>query len=319
MTNRIQNSTLSKIIKGAALLTLAALAIPVYLASCAKSSENGAPRAQGPGRPLIAVSTLPQKWFADRVSDGKAQVLVLVGEGQDPHSWEPSPRQMASFSSAAAWVLSGTDFETALVPRIREQNPGLRIVDGTEGVSFRQLENHTHGDEEAEEEHEAEALERDRHTWLGEAPALIMADRIAETLAVADAENAEAYRLNASNLKAEIRETFAALREELAPLRGTKVFVYHPAFGYFLDEFGITQEAVETGGKEPTAKHLAALIAEAREDRPAAVFVQAQFPLASAKTLADAVGAKVVALDPLAPDWLANVRLMGKALAEAAR
>jgi zinc transport system substrate-binding protein len=97
------------------------------------------------------------------------------------------------------------------------------------------------------------------------------------------------------------------------------VFVYHPAFGYFLDEFNIRQEAVETGGKEPGPRALNALIEKIRREKPAAIFVQAQFPAAAAKTVAEATGADVVALDPLSRDWLENIRVMGEALKRSAR
>ena len=92
------------------------------------------------------------------------------------------------------------------------------------------------------------------------------------------------------------------------------MFVYHPAFGYFLDEFGIRQEAVEMGGKEPTPRELIGLVERVRREETAAIFVQAQFPVNTARTVAAAVGATVFPLDPLVPDWLANVRAIGDAL-----
>jgi zinc transport system substrate-binding protein len=94
--------------------------------------------------------------------------------------------------------------------------------------------------------------------------------------------------------------------------------VYHPSFGYFLDEFGIIQEAVEAGGKEPSPRQLGNLIEKARRERAAVIFVQAQFPAAAARTAAAAIGAELVPLDPLSPDWLANIRAMGEALKKAA-
>ncbi len=299
------------------LIPLMGLALTV--ASCAAP----APKKD---KPLVAVSILPQEWFVKRIAGDLAATVTLVGAGQDPHSWEPSPRQMETFNRADAWILSGTDFELALVPKVRGQNPALRIVDGTEGVAFRTLEAHGR-DGEADGSHEGdsdhaearESPEVDRHTWLGREPAKILASHVSETLAEIDPAHAETFRANLAATVAEIDAAFDALDRELAPLRGTKVFVYHPSFGYFLDEFGIAQEAVETGGKEPTARHLAELIAEARADKPAAVFVQAQFPGAAARAIADAVGARVVPLDPLAADWLSNVVGMGERLKEAAR
>jgi len=86
-----------------------------------------------------------------------------------------------------------------------------------------------------------------------------------------------------------------------------------------MDEFGIEQVAVETGGKEPTQKGLSALVARAKAEKAAAVFVQAQFPTAAARSLASSIGAAVVPIDDLAPDWLSNLARMGEALLKAAR
>jgi zinc transport system substrate-binding protein len=57
---------------------------------------------------------------------------------------------------------------------------------------------------------------------------------------------------------------------------------------------------------------------DARQEGAAAIFVQAQFPVQAARTAAASIGAELVALDPLSPDWLANIRLMGEALQKAA-
>jgi zinc transport system substrate-binding protein len=94
--------------------------------------------------------------------------------------------------------------------------------------------------------------------------------------------------------------------------------VYHPAFGYFLDEFGIEQRAIEAGGKEPGPRDILRLMDEVRGEGAAVIFVQAQFPAEAARSAAKAAGVELVSLDPLAKDWLANIRSMGKALQRAA-
>lgn len=290
------------------------LALLVGLTSYAMGSKDVAPAA----KPLIAVSILPQGYFVQRISGGAVDYTVLVGPGQDPHSYEPTPSQMADLSKAKAWILSNTDFELALRPKIQSLYPSLSLVDGTDGVIFRKMEAHTH-EGEAAPAVPATGMEIDRHTWLGRAPARIMATHIKDTLVKIDPKNASAYEANCKALIADIDREFDALIPRLAALKGTTVFVFHPAFGYFLDEFGIEQESVETGGKEPTAQTLAKLVEEARKDKVRAIFVQSQFPVSAAKTLADAVGAKVLPLDPLAPDWLANIKRMGETLIQAAQ
>ncbi|HCC37281.1 MAG TPA: metal ABC transporter substrate-binding protein [Treponema sp.] len=288
------------------------LCLPFVALSCAKRgdvSRNGG-NSGGESRPVVAVSILPQTWFVARIAGERARTVVLVGPGQSPHSYEPSPRQMRELSQAGVWVLSGAEFEISLLPKIQRSFPGLKIIDGAEGVSFRSLE------ESDSEENMEQGI--DRHTWLGSAAAKILAAHVRDALVFVDPAGEEMYDENCAALIGEIDAEFAALREELAFLKGRSVFVYHPSFGYFLDEFGIHQEAVESGGKEPGPRALNDLIEKAKRENAAAIFVQSQFPVSAAKTVADAVGARVVNLDPLAPDWFANIRLMGDTLKEAA-
>lgn len=271
---------------------------------------DGGGKADNDDRPVLAVSILPQRYFAARIAGERVRIMVLVGPGQNPHDYEPSPKQMADLAAAKAWVLSGTEFEIGLRPKLETIFPHLTIIDGTQGVRLRSMEAHDDGDGK---DH-GDAI--DRHTWLGHKPARIMAGYIRDALINMDAGSEVIYRQHYRELTADMDREFGVLRKKLSPLRGKVVFVYHPAFGYFLDEFGIIQEAVETGGKEPTARALNSLIERAKKENAAAIFVQAQFPVNTAKTAAAAAGAALTYLDPLAPDWLANIRSMGEILSK---
>ncbi len=286
------------------LLFASLFSLLALLLSC---SGKGAQDETDKAAPLIVtVSIPPHRWFVLRVAEGASDlaVNVLAGEGQNAHSYEPTARQIEELSRSAFWLLSGAEFELSLIPKIRAQFSSISIVDGTRGVEFRLLEN----------EDGATETNIDRHSWLGEEPAILLAQNIAEALSQADPQNAALYSNNAELLIGEIRAEFASLRERLKNLEGAAVFVYHPAFGYFLDEFGIRQEAAEVGGKEPSPRALSELMQKAIEEKPAAIFVQAQFPVAAASTLASEIGAAVVPLDPLAENWLENIRSMGSSL-----
>lgn len=250
-------------------------------------------------------------------------VLTLVGAGQSPHTYEPTPRQMEELSKAQVWILSGTDFEDRIKPKVASLYPNLKLIDGTAGVKFRTLEAHEHDHEDqiakSTETPRTLGLERDRHTWLGKEPAEILAGHVRDALSWLVPEKGGEFRKNYDALVREIESEFEGLKRDLSSLRGRSVYVYHPAFGYFLDEFGIAQQAVETGGKEPNPQTLATLIQKARADKVKVIFLQAQFPTQAAKTLAKELNAEVVALDPLSENWLENIRKMGEALKKAAQ
>jgi len=304
---------------GSSWLVLKIFVLILLTASCSRQvPQNGL---------LIAVSIPPQEWFVSRIAGEKANVMVLAGPGQNPHNYEPGPKQIQSLVSARAWILSGTEFEISLKPKIAALFPNLLIVDGTEGVRFRMLADHEHDDCDSDEHdhdgnhslaavdiHEHSSLELDRHTWLGRDPAKILAAHIRDTLSLLDEINAGYYSEQCESLVREIDNEFDRLKIVLAPLAGRDVYVYHPSFGYFLDEFGIQQEAVETGGKEPGPRELSRLIEKLKKEEAAVLFVQTQFPSNAAKTVADITGMDLIPFDPLAQDWLLNIRHMGKAL-----
>jgi zinc transport system substrate-binding protein len=296
----------------------AVLIAAISCIAAASLSQAAGTRAAQAG--TVAVSILPQAYFVDRIGGGDFKAVVLVGPGQSPHSYEPTPRQMADLARASAWLTIGAEFEKGLLPKVRSLYPALPIVDSTVGIKYRNLEAHRHEGEEAHGDAEAGGEEGpDIHVWLGRQASKAIASNTRDALSRLRPSASSAYSKNCEALTRDIDAVFDSLAKDLLPLKGKPVFVYHPSFGYFLDEFGIAQEAVELGGKEPTQKALAQLIAQAKRDGAKVIFVQAQFPAGAAKTVATAIGGAVETIDPLAPDWLENLGRIGAALRKAAR
>ncbi|MGB9685529.1 MAG: metal ABC transporter solute-binding protein, Zn/Mn family [Rectinema subterraneum] len=267
----------------------------------------------------IAVSIPPMQEWVERIAGDRASITLVLPPGSSPHAFEPSPRQLAELGQADIWFTISVEFEYSLRPKVSAMFPKLSIVDVTKNVKFRTFRP---GEQETGEPASAGQLNpaltnRDKHTWLGYEQAKAEITFIRDTLIAKDPEGTEVYKKNYDAYLKEIDEVYNSLRTKLAPLAGSKVFVYHPAFGYFLDMFNITQEAVELGGKEPTQKELTTLVELAKKEKAKAIFVQAQFSQSAAQAVANTVGAAVVPIDPLAADWLANLGRMGQALLNA--
>lgn len=284
------------------------------VAAFALMAAAGLHAAGSPAVPTVAVSILPQSEFVARIGGDRVRVITIVGPGSSPHSYEPTPRQMADLSGAAIWFSIGVEFEHALLPKVNALYPKLKIVNTAKEVVYRTLESH---DEGADPGHEGEGGP-DPHVWLGLDAVKIQLAAIRNALAALKPADAAYFKANHDAYRGEIEAAFAVLAADLAPLKGSAVFVYHPSFGYFLDTFGLRQEAVEVGGKEPTQKTLALLVSKARGDKAKVIFVQKQYPAAAARTVAKAIGGVVVEIDPLAPAWLENIKAMGAALKSAA-
>jgi len=95
--------------------------------------------------------------------------------------------------------------------------------------------------------------------------------------------------------------------------------VFHPAWGYFAEAYGLVQVPVEIEGKDPKPAQLQNLIRHARERHIKVVFVQPQFSTKSAELLSREIGGQIVYTDPLAENWAGNLREVARKFGAAAR
>jgi zinc transport system substrate-binding protein len=183
-------------------------------------------------------------------------------------------------------------------------------------MDLRPAKHHEH-DDHAEVPHEES--EWDPHVWTSPPLVKQMAQAIRDALAELDPANAEdygaGYRVFARELDALHRDLTVMLRD----LPNRRLMVFHPAWGYFADTYGLTQVPIEKDGKEPGARTLSALITRARRENVKVIFVQPQFGTRSAAQVARAIDGRVLAIDPLSYDYLDNLRDVGQQIAEALR
>ena len=97
------------------------------------------------------------------------------------------------------------------------------------------------------------------------------------------------------------------------------MFVFHPAFGYFADDYQLKQVAIETGGKEPTPSLLTEIIEQAKEDNVRIIFVQPEFSQNAAQAIAQAINGAVVTISTLNPDYINNLSHIAAELEKAFR
>jgi len=262
----------------------------------------------------VFVSVLPQKAFVERVGGSLVTVDVLVGPGQSHATYEPTMSQMTAVSQARALFTVGLPFENTIVPRLARINPGLKIVDTRRGVALLAApEGHDH------EGHHHDEGDADPHIWLDPIRVKIQAQTIADALIELDPAHEADFRSNLKSFHADLDAVDARLRAVLAPYRGRPFMVFHPAYGYFADAYGLRQLAVEREGKSPGPRQVARWIEAARREGVKIVFVQPQFAQDTARAIAAGIGGTVVELDPLAADYLANLERMAATLAEALR
>ncbi|MGI9242072.1 MAG: metal ABC transporter solute-binding protein, Zn/Mn family [Verrucomicrobiales bacterium] len=270
------------------------------------------------GKLSVFVSIPPQAGFVKAIGGDRVVVTSFAGEGQDPHQITVQPKQMSELAKAHVYFSVEMPFEQLLITKIRDQKGAPEIVDTTQGIKLLEFEegahDHDHGDDH---DHDHAHGESDPHIWLAPEKIRTQAETIARELKKLAPEHADEFDANLASFLEKLETLDYAISEQMEPFLGDTFFVYHAAFGYFADAYGLYQEPVETGGQSPTPKALTELITQAKEEGAKVIFVQPQFDSRNAETVAKEIGGKVVPLDPLAEDVLGNLKTIADSIAGA--
>jgi zinc transport system substrate-binding protein len=276
------------------------------------------PTAHGAKPMEVFVSIVPQKTFVEKLGGDLVKVSVMVQPGANPATYEPKPRQMTALSKAKAYFTIGVPFETVWLDRISAANSGMTVIHTEDGIEKRVMEDHYHGEkgplDHEDKEHEQGRGNRrvkDPHIWLSPPLVKIQARNILDGLLRIDPPHGASYKSGYKEFIAELNALDTKIKGIFAGKgKGMEFIVFHPAWGYFADAYGLKQVAVEIEGKEPGPADLRELIRHAREKGIKVVFVQPEFSTKSAETIAKAIEGQVLFADPLAPDWGRNLEEM---------
>lgn len=269
----------------------------------------------------VGVSLLPMQTFVERIGGADVRAVVLVPPGKNPATYEPTPRQMQALATAPLYFRIGVPFEKAWLPRLQQAMPGMRTVDLRDGLKLRPVdlpENDRNHDAHAPVVHGDHAHAPDApdpHVWLSPPLVIRMAARIRDELIAARPAQRAEFEKNHDRFVGELQALDQELRSLLADKKQRYFMVFHPSWGYFADAYQLRQIPIEAGWKEPGPQTLAKLIEEAKHRQIRVIFVQKQFSQQQAETVAKAIGGEVLAVDPLAADYIENLRRVGQTFA----
>jgi zinc transport system substrate-binding protein len=301
-THQRDQNTLSRIALLVALFFPVLLGFALWIAPDVYSKSEIAPSDSI----KVFVSILPQVSFAERVGGERVDVSVMVGPGQSPATYEPRPKQMAELNKARLYFRIGVPFENVWMERISKANPNMKVIDTRRGIELLSMKAHHRHDDEAHHHH-GNGM-KDPHIWLSPRLVKIQAETMCDALIAEDSAHRSYYESNLRAFQADLDQLDGEIGEILKRIKTRKFIVFHPALGYFARDYALEEIPIQRQGKEPSAKILADLIEQAKEEGIKVVFVQQQFGHASAEMIARAIGGKVVYIDPLAKDYLENMR-----------
>lgn len=260
-------------------------------------------RVDGNKQSTISVSILPQKYLIDQLTNSSLEVNVMVPPGTSPEMYEPSPTQMKNVANSSVYFAIGPlEFESTILPRIKELNPNIKFVDLSTGLNL--MEGHKHREIMGEDEHHTNY---DPHIWTSTLEFKLMAIKIGTELCALYPNKEKKIQENLSLLIVEINKLDSIMKGIVSSAETKSFLIYHPALSYFARDYGLNQIAIEEDGKNPSAQALTNLVKIAKSQNLNSIFIQSQFDSHNAEMLAWELGGEVVTIDPLGYDWLKNM------------
>lgn len=279
------------------IIVLTVLVLIFSFSGCAadRSQENSSKKT-------IAVSIAPEVTFVEKVVGDKFNIITVIPAGASPETYEPSLAEMKKLSDAEVYFSIG-------VPA--EENSILPLIDKkTLTVALHTKVAEAYADR-------TDDGGRDPHIWLSPKRVKVIITEIAETFKEIDPENSDIYDTNAANYIKELDGLDSYIRSSLENKENRKFIAYHPAFGYFAEDYSLSMYALEEHGKETTAKRLAEMADLARKENIKVIFYQAEASRKQALAFAEEIDGTAVMLEPLAADYVKNLKTMTDAFRKA--
>ncbi len=240
----------------------------------------------------VVVGIPPLKYLAERIGGEQVRVSVLADGGASPETWEPGARDIVRLTGAELYIDLRLPFERTWLARLLAQHPALERVDCS-------------GD--------ADVL-ADPHLWTSPRRAIGIARCMSAAMAAAMPAAKPQFQARLAALEADLEQLDAEIQALAAATRQHSFLVHHASWGYLAHDYGLQQIAIEQDGHEPEPRQLAQVIERARAEGLRVVFTERNRSSRSARVIAESLGARIEDLDPLAEDYLANLRTVARML-----
>ncbi|QXM05086.1 metal ABC transporter solute-binding protein, Zn/Mn family [Crassaminicella indica] len=256
----------------------------------------------------VAVSIVPEKTFVKSVGGDLIEVVTMIPPGNSPENYAPSPKELEMLSKASVYFSIGVPTEKAnIIPKLSSISEDIDIVPLDEEVS------------KVYKDREFSPGKRDPHIWLSPKRVKLMIKVIEDKLCEIDPKNKDIYIKNAEEYIKKIEQLDVKIKKSIEDLPKKGFLVYHPAFGYFADDYGLKMVAIEKDGKEATIEDIKRIIDYAKKENIKTIFYQAEIDSKQSRVIAEEIDGEAKEVAPLAPNYIENMENIAKAFADSVK
>ncbi len=200
----------------------------VFLISCAekKVDESSIPFQEGEARPTVTATTTFVSDIVKRLAGDFVDVDLIIPAGEDPHLYEPKPRDLDKLTRADLLIYHGLDFEGRMVEVLEKMGSALAKDFPAERVGVM--------DDDG-------SLVVDPHFWFDIDLYKLAVDNVADYLSDLLPEEAEGFVLRAEEYKEDLDRMLEDCKRKMdtIPESSRYLITPHDAFNYFSRTFSI--------------------------------------------------------------------------------
>jgi ABC-type Zn uptake system ZnuABC Zn-binding protein ZnuA len=236
--------------------------------------------------PVVLTSTTFLTDIARNVAGDRLKVESLLPVGADPHSYQPTPQDVARIEQSKLLIINGAEYEHFLESLLENAGGERQLVEAAAGLSPRT---------KAESEHGV-----DPHLWLDPNNVIAYVENIREGLTHYDPDGAAIYKSNADAYTAELKDLDIWINEQVAQIPSERLLLVtnHEALGYFAERYSFTVvgTVIESFSSDasPSAQQMAALVDQIKSSGAPAIFLDTSDNPALAQQIAAETGVSVV-------------------------
>jgi len=262
-------------------------------------------------RPNVVVSIHPLFDVVRQIAGDDAVVVRVLAPGASPHTFDPTPRDVARIASADLIVMNGgldlwlrnlveaSGARAVVVELIAFAGVRDALADGFPDLVAREAGGAR--DAGGAVDAAGAVFGFNAHVWLDPLVMAAAVPDLARALADVDPAAAERYLARAAALVADLTALHEELAAALAPLAGTPFVPFHDAWPYFAARYGLDLivEIEPFPGREPSPAYLRMALAQIRDSGARVIFSEAQLERRAAEVVAAEAGVALAELDPL--------------------
>ncbi len=250
----------------------------------------------GDERDVIVVSIEPQRYLLEQIVGEDFRIVVLMPNGDNPETFEPSMAKRMDVDNCAAYFTIGyLPFEDKLAKTSENVASIIKTTEGIEPVYGTHTHHHGHA-------HSHNHLDVDPHMWTSVRNARRMSRIMTDKLKELNPEKVSEYQARFESFDAKLDSMDNSYAARLSSVKHP-FMVWHPSLSYFARDYGLEQISVSQDNKENSMQELRGVIDEAKADSVKVFFFQRDYDTRQAEAICESIGARLVEVNPGSYEW----------------